>query len=234
MSLQLAAQRIVSHLNQIIQMAQHTTAGLAQDISTILRTSKTTRLNQEQAEALKSKVFYRLSLDPWAQGAGFADYQAPPSMVEDEFWLLKWWIREKGVIVAQEIELNQNAAQFFDFTERDWFQKPKTAHVTYIEGPYIDFLCNRSFALTVASPVLVGEQFRGVAAADLLVSTIETELRDALIQLECPAIIVNYRGRVLTSTAPRIRPGMLWKPSTEVAAVFRAVLPFQLVLLKEK
>ncbi|MEX0447659.1 hypothetical protein ABLA85_16390, partial [Xenorhabdus sp. SGI246] len=99
-------------------------------------------------------------------------------------------------------------------------------------NPYVDYVCNGAYTITIAHPVLIDEEFVGVAAVDMLVSTLDRLLLPVLSAIGKPALIINDDARVVTSTVPEVRSGSLLKSqginrSTEgeVASLRLVILP---------
>jgi hypothetical protein len=78
----------------------------------------------------------------------------------------------------------------------------------HVAGPYVDYACTNEYALTVAAPVTIHDRFAGVAAADVLVSSLERQLLPALRTLSEPAVLLNSGGRVIASSSPQYASGM--------------------------
>ena len=53
-----------------------------------------------------------------------------------------------------------------------------------VAGPYVDYACTNEYAVTLSMPVPDGDDLLGVAAADVLVSSLETRVLPALTDFE--------------------------------------------------
>jgi hypothetical protein len=142
----------------------------------------------------------------FVSGAGAV--AAPDTMPESRYWLEWWWTRTSGGPEALRVNLDPAAPDFFDYTSADWYVTPMRNSARHVAGPYVDYACTNEYALTVAVPVTVHDRFAGVAAADVLVSSLERRLLPALQSLSRPAVLLNAGGRVIASSSAEFASGM--------------------------
>lgn len=140
--------------------------------------------------------------------AGAGAVAAPDTVPGSHYWLAWWWTRTSGGPEALRVNLDPAAPDFFDYTSADWYLTPMRDSAPNVAGPYVDYACTNEYALTVAVPVTVHDRFAGVAAADVLVSSLERQLLPALRTLSRPAVLLNSAGRVITSSSPEFASGM--------------------------
>jgi len=140
--------------------------------------------------------------------AGAGVVAVPDTMPGSRYWLQWWWTRVTGDPEALRVNLDPAAPDFFDYTSTDWYQTPMRTSARHVAGPYVDFACTNEYALTVVVPVAVDGRFAGVAAADVLVSSLERQLLPALRTLSRPAVLLNSGGRVIASSSPEFASGM--------------------------
>ncbi|MFF7395417.1 cache domain-containing protein [Achromobacter sp. NPDC008082] len=202
-------------LECVLNDAQNTASALADATAQIFSgqtpaPDSDLRLSAEQRRALQTHIQVALRLNPWCNGAGFASYAAPEGP-EDGYWTLEWWHQEGRSLQQAQLERNQETRRRLDFRAFAWFDEPARRHRPIIEGPYVDYICNGAYTITAAHPVLVRDAFAGVAAVDVLVSTLDRMLLPALRNIGTPALVLNADSRVVTSTAPGVRPGTLWQ-----------------------
>ena len=133
---------------------------------------------------------------------------APETMPGSHYWLEWWWTRTSGEPEALRVNLDPAAPDFFDYTCADWYLTPMRTSARHVAGPYVDYACTNEYALTVAVPVTTHGRFAGVAAADVLVSSLERQLLPALRTLSDPAVLLNSGGRVIASSSPQFASGM--------------------------
>lgn len=203
-------------LECVVTDARHTAGALADAAAQILAgnpvlSDSGVRLSNEHRRALQTHIQIALQLNPWCNGAGFASY-AGPSGADDAYWTLEWWLQEGRSMQRAQLERNQETRRRLDFRAFAWFDQPARRHRPVVEGPYVDYICNGAYTITAAHPVLVRDEFAGVAAVDVLVSTLDRMLLPALREIGKPALVINADSRVVTSTARGIRPGSLWRP----------------------
>ncbi|PHM74262.1 cache domain-containing protein [Xenorhabdus kozodoii] len=210
-------ERARNMLDDILVTAQQATAMLADKTAQILYGlplyhAKGVRLAQEQRGALQKHIHDVLHHNAWCNGAGFASYAAMPAEGEEGgYWTLEWWRQEGNTIQYAQLEHNQAQRRRLDFRLFEWFRQPASRHLPVIDGPYVDYVCNGAYTITIAHPVLIGEKFAGVTAVDILVSTLDRLLLPALGAIGKPALIINNDARVVTSTVPEVRSGSLLK-----------------------
>jgi len=144
--------------------------------------------------------------------AGAGAIAAPDTMPDDRYWLEWWWTRTSGDPEALRVNLDPAAPDFFDYTGADWYETPMRTSAPHVAGPYVDYACTNEYALTVAVPVIVQGRFAGVAAADVLVSSLEGVLLPELRTLSEPAVLLNSGGRVIGSSSPDFASGMRLPP----------------------
>ncbi|WP_074023566.1 cache domain-containing protein [Xenorhabdus eapokensis] len=204
-------------LDDILVAAQRATATLADKTARILLDlplyrTEGVRLEQDQRNALQKHIHDVLHHNVWCNGAGFASYAVTKTVGEEsDYWTLEWWRQEGKTIQYAQLEQNQEQRRRLDFRLFEWFRQPASRHLPVIDGPYVDYVCNGAYTITIAHPVLIGKEFAGVAAVDILVSTLDRLLLPILGAIGKPALIINDDARVVTSTVPGVRSGSLLK-----------------------
>lgn len=135
-------------------------------------------------------------------GAGFV---AARGAFGDTAGHLSWWQGDpvrKLVLAAQSVN-----KEHIDYTALEWFRVPAQTGQPHVAGPYVDYLCNDEYTVTIAVPVVLERGFVGVLALDVLVDTVERELLPRLGELASPLVVVNRARRVLVSTDPAWETG---------------------------
>ncbi|MDX7998172.1 hypothetical protein FE394_02905 [Xenorhabdus sp. Reich] len=230
-------ERARSILNEILVTARQATAVLAEKAERILleqplNHTEGVRLSREQRDALQKHIHDVLRNNAWCNGAGFAGYAATKAVgEEDGYWTLEWWRQEGDTIQYAQLEHNQEQRRHLDFRLFEWFRQPASRHIPVIDGPYVDYVCNGAYTITIAHPVLIGAEFVGVAAVDMLVSTLDRLLLPALGAIGKPALIINDDARVVTSTVPGMRSGSLLKSQDVNQSADGEVPSLRLVIL---
>lgn len=199
-------------LHDITQAACTAAAQLAEHTHHILAHSSFAsqagiQLSPDQRQQLQAPIQQILRDHHWCNGAGFASYSN--ELAGEEVWSLEWWYQEAGAIEQAQLDSNQEMRKRLDFRVFDWFGQPANDHQTYVDGPYVDYVCNGDYTITTAHPVLVEGVFVGVAAVDMLVSTLDRLLAPLLAAISGPVVVVNADSRVVLSTAPGVRVGTL-------------------------
>ncbi|WP_338882321.1 MULTISPECIES: cache domain-containing protein [Xenorhabdus] len=227
-------------LNDILVAAQQATATLADKTTRVLLElplyrTEGVRLEQKQRSALQKHIHDVLRNNIWCNGAGFASYAVTKAVGKenDDYWTLEWWRQEGNTIQYAQLENNQEQRRRLDFRLFEWFRQPASRHLPVIDGPYVDYVCNGAYTITVAHPVLIGEKFAGVAAVDILVSTLDRLLLPILSAIGKPALIINDDARVVTSTVPGVRSGSLLKNQDISQSTDGEIPSLRLVILPE-
>jgi len=127
-------------------------------------------------------------------------------------WLEWWWPRTGTPPEQLRVNLDPAAPDFYDYTSEDWYTHPERTHDIGIAGPFVDHVCTGTYSATLTVPALRGQEFLGVAAADILVSSIERRLLPRLLQRGRPLVVVTPSGRVVVSTDAAWSPGVLLPP----------------------
>lgn len=199
-------------LHNITHAACDAAAALAEQTQCIL--SQSARASQEGVQLsakhrlqLQAPIHDVLREHAWCNGAGFASYSNENT--GDEVWSLEWWYQEAGAMEHAQLDRNQEIRKRLDFRVFDWFGQPASDHRAYVDGPYVDYVCNGDYTITTAHPVLLDGVFVGVAAVDMLVSTLDRLLAPLLAAITNPVVVINADRRVVLSTAPGVRVGTL-------------------------
>ncbi|MBP1143179.1 hypothetical protein JOE33_000102 [Pseudomonas sp. PvP027] len=85
---------------------------------------------------------------------------------------------------------------FYEYSKAEWMNLPRINREPVVVGPYVDF---DKYLLTLAVPIIVSDQFIGVAAADVRLDDFERSVAYPLSRFELPCMIVNSEGRVVVS-----------------------------------
>lgn len=134
-------------------------------------------------------------------------------------WLEWWWSPPGQQPDLLRLNLNPDAAEFYDYTGAQWYQVPKRTLDRWAAGPYVDYLCTNEYVITLAVPVVRGGELLAVAGADVLVGQLEAAVLPVLAAIGRPAVLTNDEGRVIVSTASRWLPGTLLPDDVDGATV---------------
>jgi len=170
---------------------------------------------REQLDALRPSILALIG--SLVTGAGIVT--APGLLLDAPRWLEWWWTGARGVPEALRVNLDPAAPDFYDYTGADWYATGEPR----ISGPYVDYACTNEYALTLSVPLSGPGGFAGVAAADVLVATLERKVVPALAGLGRPVALTNAHGRVIASNSASVRPGA--KVSVEGARPASATAP---------
>ncbi|MCH7389812.1 PDC sensor domain-containing protein [Acinetobacter dispersus] len=213
----------IEELQQLLQQITDETTSLAEILadktSQILSKhkagkTKDIKLSTTERKELQQEIKAALHQSQYCQGMGFASYSAATS-TEQEYWTLEWWYKKENQLQQAQLENYQNAQRFLDFRTFEWFHQPAENKQPCFYGPYVDYICNGAYTITMAHPVMIRDQFIGVIAIDVLVSALEKVLLPKLKNIQQKAVITNNSARVITSNDISIRTGTLLKNLTD-------------------
>lgn len=138
-----------------------------------------------------------------------------PGLLSDaERWMEWRWITPSGRREPLRINLNPDAPDFYDYTVTEWYEVARRTGELTIAGPYVDASCTGAYVFTMALPMLVADEFVGVAAADLSLDVIEGLLLRHADGSDAPLLVLNRERRVLVSTAAEYLPGDFAPPGS--------------------
>jgi hypothetical protein len=138
-------------------------------------------------------------------GAGII---AAPALLRDAPRWLEWWFtKASGTPEELRVNLDPSAPDFFDYTTADWYATPVRAGQRHVAGPYVDYACTNDYAVTLSLPIQRGKHLLGVAAADVLVSSLERHVLPVLAGFDGTVALANADGRVIASNSPQWAPG---------------------------
>jgi hypothetical protein len=140
--------------------------------------------------------------------AGAGVIIAPDLLRDAPRWLEWWWTTAAGTPEALRVNLDPDAPDFFDYTTADWYATPERTLSRQAAGPYVDYACTGEYAITLSIPIHLGDRLLGVAAADVLVSSVERRVLPALMSIAHPVVLANMDGRVIASNSPHWTPGL--------------------------
>jgi DNA-binding FadR family transcriptional regulator len=161
----------------------------------------------EDLAALRPSIFAiladRVGL---VSGAGVV---VDPGLLGDADRWLEWWSATTpgSRPEALRVNLEPTAPDFYDYLTNDWFTSPRDTLRPTMSGPFVDHACTNMYAVTLSVPVIADGAFLGVAAADVLVGSLEREVMPALLGLGSPAALTTAEGRIIASNRPTVRSG---------------------------
>jgi hypothetical protein len=140
--------------------------------------------------------------------AGAGVITAPGLLRDAPRWLEWWWTRAAGTPEALRINLDPTAPDFFDYTTADWYATPERTLARRVAGPYVDYACTNEYTITLSAPIRPGADLLGMAAADILLSSLERQVLPALVSVPRPVVLASADGRVIGSNSPHWAPGL--------------------------
>lgn len=134
-------------------------------------------------------------------GAGLV--AGPDLLADAEHWL-EWWSTPGAPAKPEPLRVNlePDAQNFFNYANTSWFASAAETREPLLSGPYVDHECTNLYTATLSAPILLEDEFRGVAAADLSLARLEALLMPSLRALPTEAALVTTEGRVIASSDP--------------------------------
>jgi len=173
------------------------------------------RLGRDDLAALRPAIFDLLDTHRGLI-AGSGVIMAPDLLRDAPRWLEWWWTTATGTAEALRVNLDPAAPDFYDYTTADWYAVPARTLERRIAGPYVDYFCTNEYTLTLSTPVWSGGsdgsggsggELLGMAAADVLVASLERQVLPMLASLPRPVVLAGADGRVIASNSPHWAPG---------------------------
>lgn len=159
------------------------------------------RLREQDLSPVAAMV--RAKLPEQRMYAGFG-YVADSGIVESEAsdFMLWWQVRGSGASRLR-LNLDPSAPDPYDYQSMPWFRTARDERRRVAHGPYVDYSGSELFTLTLAAPVLDGDDFLGITGADLNFLELERQLVGVLRCAGTDACVVNDEGRVIATNTAR-------------------------------
>ena len=169
------------------------------------------RLVAADVAALGNHVRQRLQ-QPGSLVAGLGLIVAP-DVLADRHLHVEWWQTVPGRDEPEplRVDLDPASTGFYDYATAEWFVAPRRTRLRHVEGPYVDVHGTGAYVLTFSMPIQAGDEFLGVAGADVPASWLEDRLPDELAGV-ADVVVVNAVGRVVLSSSPDWLVGELVPP----------------------
>jgi hypothetical protein len=164
-------------------------------------------LHRDDLVALRPAIFEVLTTHRGLV-AGAGVITVPGLLRDAPRWLEWWWTRAAGTPEALRINLDPTAPDFFDYTTADWYATPERTLARRVAGPYVDYACTNEYTITLSTPIRPGADLLGMAAADILLSSLERQVLPALMSVPRPVVLASADGRVIGSNSPHWAPGL--------------------------
>ena len=137
---------------------------------------------------------------PFVQGVGVI---ADVGVIPDHPYWIQWWRRtDAGPVADNHHVMDPSHEDFYDYQSMEFMTRPRATGASWASGPYVDYGGVDDYILTVASPIVSGGRFLGVASADILVADLEFWLAPWLAGAD-ESCLLNSENRVIVSNAVR-------------------------------
>ncbi len=134
--------------------------------------------------------------------SAYLDFSAPQLLEENPALLAVYYIDTRGVVrYYPNVELASLLPPDFDATKRPYYEITaplfNPQRVTRWAIPYVD-AAGGGLVVTVAEPVYIGNEFRGVVAADVQLSTITERISSIRVGQTGYAFMLDDSGRIIS------------------------------------
>lgn len=160
-------------------------------------------------------------------GAGVAT--APRALADVELYM-QWWVHGPNAPVQLVPQLDPRGAEFYDYPSAVWFSESARDLAPHLAPPHFDDGGTDTWMVTATIPVVVRDQFIGLACAELTLERIGALVAPALRAIPAPAALLSPEGLVVASTHPDMQPGATarivhWERPGHHAASFAELSP---------
>jgi hypothetical protein len=205
-----------AELGRVFEALRGLAAEYVEVVTSARQTGEVVRI--KDLGVLRPTIFAILDSHPdTIVGAGVIT--AADALEDTTRWLEWWWPRTGTPPEQLRVNLDPGAPDFYDYTNEDWYTHPERTRDIGIAGPFVDHVCTGEYSATLTVPAVDRDEFLGVAAADILVSSIERRLLPVLLRVDRRLVVATAAGRVVVSTDPEWSPGLLlpksWLPTPE-------------------
>lgn len=134
--------------------------------------------------------------------SAYLDFSAPQLLEENPALLAVYYIDSRGVVrYYPNVELASLLPSDFDATKRSYYEITaplfNPQRVTRWAIPYVD-AAGGGLVVTVAEPVYIRNEFRGVVAADVQLSTITERISSIKVGQTGYAFMIDDSGRIIS------------------------------------
>lgn len=150
--------------------------------------------------AVQDLLVQLLGEDDLAAGLGFV---AAPGQVDDQDRFMSWWQRHGERVARLRLNFDPTSIDVYDYLQMEWFQLAEQGRHRVAYGPYVDYSGSELYIVTATVPITAGEEFIGVAGADMSVHDLERRLIGVLRAARADAVIVSQERRVIAANTPR-------------------------------
>ena len=132
---------------------------------------------------------------------------------------LHWWQHGGSGLDVLLVDADPSSMGYYDFTRSKWYTGPRKSRTSHLTGPYVDYLGTDRYVATMTAPVLVGDDFRGVAGVDFDLSKLERRFLAASRGSAGHLALTNGEGRIIASDARGLTCGELLDQGELVSVV---------------
>lgn len=219
------AERVAAEIREVLEPLHGALGDLRDEIEHANRevTASGRALREEDLMDLPAFFAVHALLGDLVIGAGYA---AAPGVVNGEDRYMLWWQRRGDTFARLRLNFEPTSVDVYDFLEMDWFRGARASRRPYLYGPYLDYSGSGLYVFTGVVPVW-GEDFIGVAGADLPVRETERRLTRLLRGIDLPAVVVTGERRVIATNSDRWVVGAKTRSLPDVSGdeAFLAVVP---------
>jgi hypothetical protein len=161
-------------------------------------------LTAGDVESLLSIAQALIEDSPTTIGAGFI---AAPAAVDALDRYMLWLQRRNGVVRRLRLNFDTADINAYDYVAMDWYVDTRDRGRPSLTGPYLDYSGSDALVLTLATPVIVDDEFVGLVAVDLMAQATEELMTAQLCQLPGEVVVVNRDRTIVATNSARLMPG---------------------------
>ncbi|MDA8116353.1 MAG: cache domain-containing protein [Actinomycetota bacterium] len=132
---------------------------------------------------------------------------------------LHWWQLGGSGLDVLLVDVDPSSMGYYDFTRSKWYTGPRKSGTSHLTGPYVDYLGTDRYVATMTAPILVGDEFHGVAGVDFDLSKLERRFLAASRGSAGHLALTNGEGRIIASDARGLSCGELLDQGELVSVV---------------
>jgi DNA-binding FadR family transcriptional regulator len=140
------------------------------------------------------------SIEPVIHGVGVI---AEVGVVREHPYWIEWWHRDTQGTFERDSShvLDASHEDFYDYANYEYMTGPRMTHSPWAMGPYVDYGGTDDYVITISVPILDGDRFLGIAAADFRVAELEAYFAPWLAAQESESAVLNDESRVIVSNS---------------------------------
>lgn len=145
---------------------------------------------------------------------------------------IQWWYKADRGPGFRRLLVGTDPARldFYDYPETPWFRSTLNDDSLHVTSPYVDYSGTNRYVVTLSRRVQLGDQFFGIAGADIVVGDLQACLQRQLLDLPRASFIIDHDGAVIATNSAQFLGANRSMPLDNERAYDIPGLPWQLVV----